>query len=73
MTVLLCFSAVSKYKLRKGGEGDMNEEKRISGWQLFFDDISMLFFLGIVIPTVFYLIWGLMEYANAPTAVITVS
>ncbi|MBI5749182.1 MAG: hypothetical protein HZA00_08655 [Nitrospinae bacterium] len=49
----------------------MNEEGKISGWQLLFDDISMLFFLGIVIPTVFYIVWGLMEYANAPTAVIT--
>lgn len=50
----------------------MKEEGKISNWQIFFDDISMLFFLGIVIPTVFYLVWGLMEYANAPTAVITV-
>lgn len=46
----------------------MNEEKKISGWQLFYDDISMLFFFGIVIPTVFYIIWGVMEYANAPIA-----
>lgn len=49
----------------------MKEEGRISNWQILFDDISMLFFFGVVIPAVFYLIWGVMELANAPTAVIT--
>ncbi len=49
----------------------MKEEERISNWQIFFDDISMLFFLGVAIPTIFYVIWGVMELANAPTAVIT--
>jgi len=45
----------------------MAEEKKISAWQLLMDDISMLFFLGVVIPTVIYVIWGVMEYAVAPT------
>ncbi|HLA47642.1 MAG TPA: hypothetical protein VJ084_00250 [Nitrospinota bacterium] len=50
----------------------MNEEgKKISAWQLFFDDISMLFLIGLVIPTILYLLWGVMEYANAPIASIT--
>ncbi len=47
------------------------EEERISGWQIFYDDLSLLFLLGMVIPAVLYLLWGVMEYANAPTAVIT--
>ncbi len=47
----------------------MAEEKdKISAWQLFFDDISLLFLLGMVIPTVLYVLWGVMEYANAPIA-----
>lgn len=46
----------------------MKEEERISNWQIFFDDISMMFFFGVVIPTVFYVVWGVMEYANAPIA-----
>lgn len=45
----------------------MPEEKKMSGWQLLYDDISMLFLLGVVIPTALYVIWGLMEYASAPT------
>ena len=53
--------------LLKGGERIMPEEKKISGWQIFMDDISMLFLLGVVIPTVLYVIWGVMEYAFAPT------
>ncbi len=46
------------------------EEERISGWQIFYDDLSLLFLLGMVIPAVIYILWGVMEYANAPTAVI---
>ncbi|MEK6692048.1 MAG: hypothetical protein AABY44_01320 [Nitrospirota bacterium] len=40
---------------------------KMSFWQVFYDDISLLFLLGVVIPTVLYIIWGVMEYANAPT------
>ncbi|MEK6680961.1 MAG: hypothetical protein AABY79_03250 [Nitrospirota bacterium] len=47
------------------------EGERISRWQIFYDDLSLLFLLGMVIPAVFYIIWGVMELANAPTAVIT--
>ncbi|MBI3397791.1 MAG: hypothetical protein HY026_00890 [Deltaproteobacteria bacterium] len=49
----------------------MTEEKKISAWQVFLDDISLLFLLGIVIPTVIYVIWGVMEYASAPTFIPT--
>lgn len=42
------------------------KEEKISAWQIFYDDLSLLFLFGIVIPTVFYLVWGIMEYANAP-------
>jgi len=45
----------------------MAEEKKISAWQVFLDDISLLFLLGVVIPTVLYVVWGVMEYAFAPT------
>ena len=43
----------------------MSEEK-VPKIQAFFDDIFLLFLLGIVVPTVSYTIWGLMEIANSP-------
>jgi len=47
---------------------EKKEEEYVSKWQIFYDDLSLLFLLGVVIPTVFYLVWGVMEYANAPIA-----
>ncbi|MBI5181953.1 MAG: hypothetical protein HZA06_03450 [Nitrospirae bacterium] len=47
------------------------EEERISAGQVFYDDLSLLFLLGMVVPAVIYLIWGVMEFANAPTVVLT--
>jgi hypothetical protein len=48
-----------------------DEEKgkeKIPGWQLFYDDISLIFMLGMVIPLLSYIIWGLMDIAKVPVA-----
>lgn len=44
----------------------MNEEEsgkkgKIYYWEVFFDDIYLLFFLSIAILYIFYTVWGLME------------
>ncbi len=36
--------------------------------QAFFDNIFLLLVLGIVVPVVFYTIWGLLEIASIPLA-----
>lgn len=36
--------------------------------QRLLDNHFFLLFLGVVVPTVFYLIWGVMEVANIPIA-----
>jgi hypothetical protein len=36
--------------------------------QRLLDNHFLLLFLGVVVPTVFYLIWGVMEVANIPIA-----
>jgi hypothetical protein len=36
--------------------------------QAFFDNIFLLLVLGIVVPVVFYTIWGLLEIASIPVA-----
>jgi hypothetical protein len=34
--------------------------------QVIFDDIFLILMLGLVIPTLFYLVWGLMDLASVP-------
>lgn len=36
--------------------------------QRILDNPFLLLFLGVVIPTVFYLIWGILEVAQIPIA-----
>lgn len=34
--------------------------------QVVFDDIFLILMLGLVVPTLFYLVWGLMDLASVP-------
>lgn len=42
--------------------------ERIPFWQRVADNHFLLLFIGIVMPTVFYIMWGIMEIANLPIA-----
>lgn len=44
------------------------EEERISGMQSLLDNPFLLLFLGVAMPTVFYIVWGIMEIVNLPVA-----
>ena len=44
------------------------EEERIPFMQRVLDNPFLLLFLGVAIPTVFYLMWGIMEVAQIPLA-----
>lgn len=53
----------------------MNEESsgaretiRMPVMQRFLDNPFMLLFAGVVIPAVFYIIWGIMEIVTIPIA-----
>jgi hypothetical protein len=37
-------------------------------WQRVLDNPFLLLFLGVVIPTVFYIVWGVMEIVSVPVA-----
>jgi hypothetical protein len=50
-----------------GSDGD-GEEERIPFMQQLLDNPFLLLFLGVVLPTVFYLIWGIMEIISIPIA-----
>jgi len=46
-----------------GGAGE-----RILFMQRLLDNHFLLLFLGVVIPTVFYILWGVMELTQIPVA-----
>lgn len=45
-----------------------DEEERISGMQSLLDNPFLLLFIGVAMPTVFYIVWGIMEIVNLPVA-----
>ena len=45
-----------------------DQEERIPVMQQVLDNPFLLLFLGITIPTVLYILWGVMEIANIPVA-----
>lgn len=44
------------------------EDERIPVMQRVLDNPFLLLFLGVAIPAVFYLMWGIMEVAQIPIA-----
>ena len=45
-----------------------DEEERIPGMQSLIDNPFLLLFIGVAMPTVFYIVWGIMEIVNLPVA-----
>ena len=44
------------------------DKERVPFMQRVLDNPFLLLFLGVTIPTVLYLIWGIMEIAQIPLA-----
>jgi hypothetical protein len=42
------------------------QDNRPRWQQVVFDDIFLILMLGLVVPTLFYLVWGLMDLASVP-------
>lgn len=51
-------------------EQEKNEspKERIPVMQKIMDNPFLLLFIGIVMPTVFYMVWGIMEIITIPIA-----
>ena len=47
---------------------DETPSERIPIMQQILDNPFLLLFLGVTIPTVFYIIWGIMEIVTIPIA-----
>ena len=52
---------------RSSQSGSLDPE-RIPFMQRVLDNPFFLLFLGVVIPTVFYILWGVMELTQVPLA-----
>lgn len=48
--------------------GSGSRDEAIPAMQRVLDNPFLLLFLGVVIPTVFYILWGVMEVATIPMA-----
>jgi hypothetical protein len=49
-------------------DGEPPERERIPFFQRLMDNHFLLLFLGVTMPTVLYLIWGIMEIIQIPLA-----
>jgi hypothetical protein len=47
---------------------DTEENVRVPTMQRILDNPFLLLFIGVVVPTVFYVIWGIMEIISIPLA-----
>lgn len=49
-------------------EDDLPKPERIPFFQRMLDNPFLLLFIGVAMPTVFYVMWGIMEIATIPVA-----
>ena len=54
--------------MAEGQDPSESPPERIPFMQRLLDNPFLLLFLGVVVPTVFYVIWGVMEIAQIPIA-----
>jgi hypothetical protein len=47
---------------------EQESQERIPVMQRILDNPFLLLFIGVVVPTVFYVIWGIMEIVTIPLA-----
>lgn len=50
--------------------GDVKGERKVSYWQVFLDDIHMIFFLGVAVFFISYTVWGLVEIGTVAQSTI---
>ena len=58
---------MSESDIEAGSAGaEPGEEERVPAMQRLLDNPFLLLFLGVTIPTVLYVIWGVMEIVSIP-------
>ena len=59
---------MSESQSANGEPADRPPPVRVPVMQQLLDNPFLLLFLGVVIPTVFYIIWGIIEITQIPVA-----
>ena len=54
--------------LHMSQEDNIPKTERIPFFQRMLDNPFLLLFIGVAMPTVFYVLWGVMEIATIPVA-----
>jgi hypothetical protein len=68
-TATLCKGELMAEVTRTPADPEMDElEDGIPVMQQVLDNPFLLLFLGVVVPTVFYVVWGVMEIVSLPIA-----
>lgn len=49
-------------------QSESEKSERVPVMQRVMDNPFLLLFIGVVVPTVFYVIWGIMEIVTIPIA-----
>ncbi len=55
-------------KTKKDAADSPGEDERVPVMQRILDNPFLLLFIGVTVPAVFYLMWGIMEVAQIPIA-----
>ncbi len=53
---------------KNGSGAPHGSEEEIPAMQKLLDNPFLLLFLGVMVPTVFYIVWGVMEIVTIPLA-----
>ncbi|MGD2074752.1 MAG: hypothetical protein PVI91_17020 [Gammaproteobacteria bacterium] len=52
----------------QSGKPTEHEDERIPAMQALLENPFLLLFIGVAMPTVFYILWGIMEVLSLPIA-----
>ena len=64
----VCHKNFPQERFTMSEEDNLPTPERLPFFQRLLDNPFLLLFLGVVFPTVFYIMWGIMEIATIPVA-----
>ena len=65
---VVTFEAFNNTRLAMSEEDNIPKPERVPFFQRMMENPFLLLFIGVVMPTVFYILWGIMEIATIPVA-----
>jgi hypothetical protein len=63
-----CAPSTDKERAMNDASQDEMPDEPVPAMQQVLDNPFLLLFLGVVVPTVFYVVWGVMEIVSLPIA-----